>query len=385
VSWPLVKLQKLVDVIMGQAPPGSECNKNGVGTAFVKAGEFGTERPVIREWTTKPLKFAKFEDVLLCVVGATCGKVNRGEECAIGRSVAAIRSKEELVDNNYLYYFISSWSNRLRSMSQGAAQTVISKDMILGLEIPLPYPDDPEKSLKEQKRIAAILDKADAIRRKRQQAIELADEFLRSVFLDMFGDPVTNPKGWNPAILGDLIHFAKDGPHVSPKYSDEGIPFLSTRHVKPSGVVWEDLKYVTQEEAGLHWKKCKPQLGDVLYTKGGTTGIACPVDFKEEFAVWVHVALLRPNVSKVNYIWLSYMLNSRYCYFQSQQHTRGATNKDLGLTRMVDIKMFCPPLRDQERFVQIKKQIEVLINSGLDFNQSNLFESLSQKAFKGEL
>jgi type I restriction enzyme S subunit len=56
-------------------------------------------------------------------------------------------------------------------------------------EIPLP-------PLEEQKRIVTILDKADAIRQKRQQAIALADDFLRSVFLDMFGDPVTNPKGW---------------------------------------------------------------------------------------------------------------------------------------------------------------------------------------------
>ena len=74
-------------------------------------------------------------------------------------------------------------------MAEGAAQPGVNSSKLKELEIPLP-------PLPEQKRIAAILDKAAAIRRKRQQAIQLADDFLRAVFLDMFGDPVTNPKGW---------------------------------------------------------------------------------------------------------------------------------------------------------------------------------------------
>ena len=77
------------------------------------------------------------------------------------------------------------------------------------IEIPLP-------PLAEQKRIAAILDKADAIRRKRQQAIQLADDFLRAVFLDMFGDPVTNPKGWEIAELGSISE-VQGGLQVSSK------------------------------------------------------------------------------------------------------------------------------------------------------------------------
>ncbi|POC15472.1 type I restriction endonuclease subunit R, partial [Vibrio vulnificus] len=74
---------------------------------------------------------------------------------------------------------------------------IVNKTTFSELEIPLP-------PLEEQKRIAAILDKADAIRQKRKQAIALADEFLRSVFLEMFGDPVSNPKGWEEPILSDI-------------------------------------------------------------------------------------------------------------------------------------------------------------------------------------
>ncbi|HFG2028029.1 TPA: restriction endonuclease subunit S [Vibrio cholerae] len=94
------------------------------------------------------------------------------------------------VDSTYLYYCMLWHSSMLEALGNGATFKEVSKKIVEEFEIPLP-------PLDEQKRIAAILDKADAIRQKRKQAIALADEFLRSVFLEMFGDPVTNPKGWS--------------------------------------------------------------------------------------------------------------------------------------------------------------------------------------------
>ena len=94
----LVDLGEVTETVMGQAPPGKECNKDGVGTIFVKAGEFGPRFPIEKEWTTKPLKFSKSGDVLICVVGATAGKINLGIDCAIGRSVAAIRPLSKHLD-----------------------------------------------------------------------------------------------------------------------------------------------------------------------------------------------------------------------------------------------------------------------------------------------
>jgi type I restriction enzyme S subunit len=106
---------------MGQAPAGTDCNKEGEGTIFVKAGEFSDVEPIVREWTTKPLKFAKKGDVLVCVVGATAGKINLGIDCAIGRSVAAVRPDTKHLDTHYLHYFLRTRTNRLRAASQGLA------------------------------------------------------------------------------------------------------------------------------------------------------------------------------------------------------------------------------------------------------------------------
>lgn len=148
-----VKLEAVVSVVMGQAPAATDCNKEGRGTPFVKVGEFGADRPIIREWTTDPKKLAQKSDVLICVVGATCGKINLGADCAIGRSVAAIRPAPDKLDQRYLWYFMQGKVLDMRALSQGAAQTVITRQMISDTEIPLP-------SLPEQRRIVAILDEA---------------------------------------------------------------------------------------------------------------------------------------------------------------------------------------------------------------------------------
>ncbi|MCS4446353.1 hypothetical protein JTT02_07355 [Clostridium botulinum] len=90
-----IKLGELSEFIMGQAPNSQYCNKKGKGTPFVKAGQFGVKYPIIDEWTTKSLKKALKKDVLICVVGATAGKINLGCDCSIGRSVSAIRCNEK--------------------------------------------------------------------------------------------------------------------------------------------------------------------------------------------------------------------------------------------------------------------------------------------------
>jgi type I restriction enzyme S subunit len=161
--WPTKPLGELSETVMGQAPPGSACNSSRRGTPFVKAGEFGERRPIIREWTTKPLKLAKSTDVLVCVVGATCGKLNLGADCAIGRSVAAIRPNPSLLNQGFLYAFLRGRTLRLRSGSQGSAQGVITREMLASIPMPLP-------PLAEQERIVKLLDEADELRKLRAQA-----------------------------------------------------------------------------------------------------------------------------------------------------------------------------------------------------------------------
>jgi type I restriction enzyme M protein len=137
-KFPVTSLGEVVEIIMGQAPPGNDCNKENIGTPFVKVGNFGKVQPRIEEWTTNPLKMAYPKDTLICVVGATIGKINRGIDCAIGRSVAAVRPDENKINPTFLYCNLVEWTEKLRKKSQGSAIGVITKEMLYEIDIPLP-------------------------------------------------------------------------------------------------------------------------------------------------------------------------------------------------------------------------------------------------------
>ncbi|WP_219599931.1 restriction endonuclease subunit S, partial [Vibrio parahaemolyticus] len=151
---------------------------------------------------------------------------------AIASSLVIIRANEK-VHIDYLKHYLGSFlcQREIQAYENGAAQPNLSATDLKNFEIPLP-------PLAEQKRIAAILDKADAIRQKRKQAIELADEFLRSVFLDMFGDPVTNPKGWEVEKFGNVGSLdrgkSKHRPRNDPKLLGGLHPLVQTGDVANS-------------------------------------------------------------------------------------------------------------------------------------------------------
>ena len=317
------------------------------------------------------------------LVGKTCFFKGFAEPIVFSNHFVRLRTRPERLRGDYLARWLT-WTRDRGVFTHGCVrwvnQATFRTDDLFRLQIPLP-------PLAEQKRIAEILDAANALRAKRCEALAWLDTLLQSIFLDMFGDPVTNPMGWERCVVGDVVHAAKDGPHVSPRYSESGVPFLSTRHIKPGEVVWEDLKYINQDEANRQWKKCKPELDDILYTKGGTTGIAARVATSKPFAVWVHVALLKLIAKKVHPIWMEAMLNSAYCYAQSQRYTHGIANRDLGLKRMVKIQMYLPPLAQQRGFAAIVEAIEQQ-KTGQRAHLAELdtlFASLQSRAFRRDL
>ena len=160
------------------------------------------------------------------------------------------------------------------------------------------------------------------------------------------------PDHWNVLPMRRVIYSAVDGPHFSPTYLDTGIPFLSARNVKSDAWSLEDAKYISEEDYDEFNRRVKPVRGDVLYTKGGTTGVARVVDLTFPFQVWVHIAVLKVNKNAIDPGFLAAALNSTRCYEQSQLFTRGATNQDLGLGRMKGIELPVPPaLAEQQTIV----------------------------------
>ncbi len=157
----------LVELVMGQAPAGSECNTEGRGTVFVKVGEFGPLYPREEVWTTDPLKFAKKGDVLVCVVGATVGKLNLAIDCAIGRSVAAIRPSPAL-DTKFLYYSLIPYTLHLRRNSRGSAQGVIGKAELNAVSLWVPRREVQKRIVAKVDELMALCDRLEAQQQERE-------------------------------------------------------------------------------------------------------------------------------------------------------------------------------------------------------------------------
>ena len=371
MSWPLVKLFECCEIIMGQAPVGSSYNEIGEGHALIAgAGDFGELTPKPKKFTTAASKLSKKEDLILCI-RATIGDLNwSNDEYCLGRGVAGLRPKANL-DKNYLWYFITANKEQLASKGTGSTFKQVSRVIISDWEIPLP-------PLDEQKRIAAILDKADAIRRKRQQAIQLADDFLRSVFLDMFGDPMFG----NVFERKTFLEIAT---------LQQGLQIPISKRKKEAGA--DRYKYLTvkylngkgeDEYIELPRKSVIVNKNQVLMTRTGNTGqVISGVEgvFHNNFFRIDYDELLLDKSYLVNFLTFP-KIKSLLLRLAST-----TTIPDLNHSDFLGVSLQIPPMESQKEFsrveVKVKKSRLRLIQSLTASN--SLFNSLSQKAFAGEL
>jgi type I restriction enzyme, S subunit len=200
--------------------------------------------------------------------------------------------------------------------------------------------------------------------------------------------PFVVPPGWEWTRLGKLCYKISDGPHYSPQYvsRSNGVPFLSTRNVKAERFDLSDVKYVSRDDHEIFCQRVRPEKGDILYTKGGTTGIARVNDLEFEFSVWVHLAVLKVAKDIINPHYVALALNSPLCYQQSQVYTQGISNFDLGLTRMIKILLPLPPAHEQHRIVARVDELMVLCDrleaqlTSAQSNTSRLLEAVLHHA-----
>ena len=319
-----------------------------------------------------------------CLVFGTGGKASAHftiSPFSTSTDCITIKPKPSInIDAGYVFQYFKGNMHVLENGFKGAGLKHISKDYLSDLKIPHPEEVD------DQIRIAHLLGKVEGLIAQRKQHLQQLDELLKSVFLEMFGNPVRNVHSFPVGKIKTVTTAIKDGPHVSPKYSEVGIPIFSTRNIRPGALVLDEVKYVSPEMYADLVRRFKPAYGDVLLTKGGTTGYAKAVDFRHAFCVWVHIAVLRPN-NRVIPIYLEHALNSNHGYWQSQNLTKGIANRDLGLKRIAEIGIVIPPLDLQNQFAGIVQKTEAIKSR---YQQSltelgNLYGTLSQKAFKGEL
>ena len=163
--------------------------------------------------------------------------------------------------------------------------------------------------------------------------------------------PFEIPESWEWVRFSSLYWQLTDGTHSTPKYKEKGIPFLSVKDMSSGKLSFSNTKFISDEEHKLLSQRCKPQRGDLLISKVGTTGIPLIIDTDQEFSIFVSLALIKffPNLLDSRY--LIYLINSPLVQLQVKDNTRGVGNKNWVLTAISNTIMVLPPLAEQQRIV----------------------------------
>ena len=307
---------------------------------------------------------------------------NRGK-AFLNQHIFRVDVDPELTDKNYVRYAINSRLDQIIEQAHGGVGLKhITKAKLEAVEIPFP-------PMSEQKRIAAILDKADAIRSKRRKSIQLADDFLRAVFLHMFGDPVTNPKRFPMGQIRDLVAAANYGSSAKASTTEGQYPILRMGNITyQGGLDLRDLKYIDLDE--VDEPKYLVGKGDLLFNRTNSkelVGKTAVYDRDDPVAIAGYLIRIRTNKMGNSYYICGY-LNSAH----GKSTLQGVCKSIVGMANInaqevQNIPIMLPPVALQERYQEIVTATKARIgkfDDGLELN-SRLFDSLSAKAFTGQL
>lgn len=372
-------------------------------TNFTNEGVIDFDNLVYRDIPNKKIEQKKLEkgDIIIEKSGGgpsqPVGRVVYFDEEDIflcNNFTSILRPKANKVNSKYLLYqLFASHKFRVTELFQNKTTGIINLQLqryVKNLEIPLP-------NLETQKQIAQILDNAAALRDKTKQLLTEYDALAHSIFLDMFGDPLANPKKWKVKKLKELS--TKIGSGNTPKggskvYVDEGITFFRSQNVWKNNLVMDDIAFIDQEtHDGM--KNSSLKHGDILMTKTGrintensSLGRAAMYLGEDDKAnLNGHVYLIRLKKEVLNEYILFILTTNQYREHIRRVCVGGIDKRQLNKNHLEEFPIIYPPMELQKEFTEKLKLIEQqkeLAKQELKESE-DLFNCLLQKAFKGEL
>ena len=318
---------------------------------------------------------------VLLVTRTGVGKVAiAAKELCFSQDITALIPDSKKLEAGYLVHFLRTKKEHFLGLARGATIQGITRNVVSDLSIPLP-------PLPEQRRIAAILVKADALRTKRREALAQLDSLTQAIFIEMFGDPEENGKGLPIEMLGSLCKRITDGTHQSPKWESNGVPFLFISNIVDGQISFDTHKFVSDETYLELTRRCPIELGDVLYTTVGSYGNAAIVQTSRRFAFQRHIAHIKPEPSKALPSFIAAMIQSTGVRRQVDKAARGVAQKTVNLADLKSLVVFAPSLSLQRTFATRIQAIELLKakHRAALTELDALFASLQHRAFRGEL
>lgn len=390
MTWPLAPLGTFADVQLGKML--SPKAKTGVSSCpylrNVNVQWGSLELSDLLEMDFDEDDRAKFEirrgDLLVCE-GGEPGRCAVVPEDLPGiyfqKALMRVRPRDHRLDTRFLQRFMEHTARRGTFMRDGNQATIAHFPAVKlnALEVPIPSP-------REQRRIADILDKADAIRRKRKQAIALTEELLRSAFLDMFGDPVTNPNGWEIRELNDFIAserpitygILKPGPDTP-----GGVPYVRVVDIRGGEVSSRSIRR-TSPQIDHEYRRSRLKAGDLLMSIRGHVGrLAVVPEDLDGANITQDTARIAPVGLDPSY--LMHLLETPATQFWMSQHVRGVAVQGINIGDVRRIPVPVPPKDRQAKFATLVRNVIRLRVSARDACVSSeaLLGSLTQKVFAG--
>jgi type I restriction enzyme S subunit len=326
------------------------------------------------------------DDILIAWDGANAGTVGYNLEGVIGSTLAKLSPKTKNIHSSYVGRFLQSKFNYLRENCTGATIPHLSRPVLESLQIPLP-------PLYVQQKIASILDAADTLRQKDKALLAKYDELTQALFLDMFGDPVSNPKGWEVMEMKECT--SKIGSGSTPRggkeaYLDEGISLIRSMNVYDNQFKYDNLAFISDEQANK-LKNVTVEVDDVLFNITGASVCRCTIVPERILPARVnqHVSILRVDKKRLKPKFLSHLLISENVkrHLLKVGSAGGAIMEAITKEQLEKYMIPIPPLELQNQFaerVAIIEQQKAQAQASLEKSEE-LFNSLLQKAFNGEL
>lgn len=369
----MAKLEEICAINMGQSPDSSTYNENGSGLPFFQGNaDFGEIYPTIRVWCSEPTKIAREKDILISV-RAPIGALNIANcECCIGRGLAALTVNEDICAQKYLWHMLSGKVDELNSKGTGSTFKAINKKILAETEIPLP-------PLSTQRHIAAVLDKVSTLIAKRRQQLDKLDELVKARFVEMFGDPQSNPHGYQYAKLSDIATYFNGLTYKPENVAEEGTIVLRSSNIQNSQLDFADTVRV---DCAIK-KRLMVQENDILMcSRNGSAKLVGKValikGIQEPMSFGAFMMIIRSQ-------YFGYLMT----YFQMdafrQQIKTGATTTINQITgRMLDdVTIPLPPMALVEQFAAFVAQTDkakLAIQKGLE-KLETLKKALMQEYF----
>jgi len=371
------RLESVCDLVMGQAPDGESYNSEGDGLPLIAgAGDFGELHPVATKFTRAPGKICRAGDIVLGIRATIGRKVIADGDYCLGRGVAGLRAKQGL-DSRYLWHWLTHVEPTLASKARGATFKQVNRDDIADLAITVP-------PIAEQRRIAEVLDLAEALRTKRRAALVQLDTLTQSIFLDMFGDPGSILGRWPTARLGQLLDFMTSGSRGwAEHYAASGDLFLRIQNVRRDELLLDDVAFVrTPDTAEARRTRVLP--GDVLLSITADLGrtAVVPTGLGPAF-INQHLSILRTQALAPRF--LSAYLTSPAGQGQVLSRNRQGVKAGLNFDDIRSIVVPLPTMGEQDEFARRIAAVERLKagHRASLVEVDSLFTSLQARAFGG--